>query len=82
MTKAELLENFDKEHNGTYTLEALAMLIVEAFNLGEEPSHRVYKLHFKLPSNDVESGFTCYECSKTSLVEYPCSTIKALDIEP
>ncbi len=36
MNKLELLEKFDKEHNGSYTVDDLAELIVEAYRLGEE----------------------------------------------
>ena len=36
MSKLELLEKFDKENNGTYTVDDLAELIVEAYRIGEE----------------------------------------------
>ena len=36
MNKLELLEKFDKEHNGTYTIDDLAELIVEAYRMGED----------------------------------------------
>ena len=45
MNKLELLEKFDKEHNGSYTVDDLAELIVEAYRLGEESIFiPVYKL--------------------------------------
>jgi len=36
MNKLELLENFDKANNGTYNLDDLAELIVEAYELGSD----------------------------------------------
>ena len=45
MNKLELLEKFDKEHNGTYMVDDLAELIVEAYRLGEESIYLpVYKM--------------------------------------
>lgn len=34
MNKVEMLEEFDKANNGTYTINDLAELIVEAYELG------------------------------------------------
>ncbi len=34
MNKLEMLEEFDKANNGTYTINDLAELIVEAYELG------------------------------------------------
>lgn len=45
MNKLELLEKFDKEHNGTYTIDDLAELIVEAYMIGEESIYLpIYKM--------------------------------------
>lgn len=56
MNKLELLEKFDKEHNRTYTVDDLAELIVEAYNLGEfDVTERVRKLKDRIDDMPVET---------------------------
>ncbi len=43
MNKLELLENFDKANNGTYKLDDLAELIVEAYELGCDTEYEKIK---------------------------------------
>ena len=84
VNKLELLENFDKANNGSYKLDDLAELIVEAFELGSEDVYekieRVRELHKPFGDNNE----WCDHCeigqnSGYEWADYPCDTIKALD---
>jgi hypothetical protein len=89
VNKVELLENFDKANNGTYKLDDLAELIIEAYELGcdteWEKIKRVIELHYAVNDGGCGDPDCCSPsdsedfCIICGGYEYPCETIKALD---
>lgn len=86
--KLDLLEQFHKEHQGTYNLDALSKLIIDAFYLGEQENleavQRVRELHKPIDGIGVKVCAICIEDHMMYWTEqafYPCATIKALDGE-
>lgn len=89
MNKLILLEEFDKANNGTYKLDDLAELIVEAYELGCDTEYEKIKLVRELHTPTTAGGCgdpDCCSpddseefCSECQNYEYPCPTIKALN---
>lgn len=78
MTKLELLEQFDKAHKGTYTIDDLAMLIVEAYTLGELEIYKQIQQIRKLYDNTCKE--TINGCS-SDLEVFLSNLREALDGE-
>lgn len=86
MDKFELFEAFDLKHQGSYTLEALAALVIDAFDLGAESEQatiqQVRDLH--KPNENDECSICAYAVNFMGGLDYepyPCPTIRYLDGE-
>jgi hypothetical protein len=73
MNKLEMLEEFDKVNNGTYTINDLAELIVEAYELGCDTEYEKIKRVREV----IEKHWNENICSLSTYQEI----IKALDGE-
>jgi hypothetical protein len=73
MNKLEMLEEFDRANNGTYTINDLAELIVEAYELGCDTEYEKIKRVREV----IEKHWNENICSLSTYQEI----IKALDGE-